>query len=305
MEQSKDPGLGSKFSQPVNRFLNQDGTYNILRKGGVKGIKDFYKYLLHISWQKFIVLLLSVYLSFNLLFAFLYLLIGLDQLSHIHSDFHPFWTAFFFSSQTLTTLGFGYVSPRGFQANLLATIEAFVGLSITALSTGLLYGRFSKPLLKLAFSKNVILTPFEDGQALMFRMVNSRDNVLIKSKVNAILIIDRGEGKDTYNKDYHNLELELSTILFFPFSWTVVHKITESSPLYKLNVNMLQERHAELVVLFETFDETFAQEMIQKHSYAEDQWMENVKFDMIYGPNVNGQLEIQVKNIDLVSPIQQ
>jgi inward rectifier potassium channel len=302
MEQSKDPGLGSKFSQPVTRFLNEDGTYNIVRKGGVK---DFYKFLLHISWRKFILLLFSVYFTFNLLFALLYMLIGLDQLSHIYNDFHPFWTAFFFSSQTLTTLGFGHVSPLGFQANFLATIEAFVGLSITALATGMIYGRFSKPFLKLAFSKNVILSPFEDGKALMFRMVNSRDNVLLKSKVNATLIIDHGEGTESYNKDYHNLDLELDSILFFPFSWTIVHKITEISPLFNLNVNDLKQKHAELVVLFESFDETFGQEMIQKHSYAEDQWMENVKFDVIYGPNKEGLLEIQVKNIDLVSPIHQ
>ena len=303
MEQTKDPGLGSKFSQPVNRFLNKDGTYNIVRKGGVSGIKDFYKYLLHISWRKFIFYLLAVYSVFNLLFAFVYLGIGLDQLSHVHPDFHPFWTAFFFSAQTLTTLGFGYISPVGFQANFVATIEAFIGLSITALATGLLYGRFSRPILKLAFSKNAILTPFEDGRALMFRMVNSRDNVLIKSKVSAILIIDKGQGNETYNKDYHDLELELNEILFFPFSWTVVHKITEDSPLNNFAVKDLKQRHAELVVLFETFDETFGHEMIQKHSYAEDQWMENVKFDLIYGPNKDGQLEIHVKNIDLVSPI--
>lgn len=304
MANSKDPGLGSKFSQPVNRFLNNDGSYNMVRKGGIKGIRDFYTYLLHIKWEKFLFLLFGVYLAINLLFAFLYLIVGVDQLSNVNTDYHSFWTAFFFSSQTLSTLGFGHFSPIGFQANILAAIEAFIGLSLTALATGILYGRFSKPILKLAFSKNVILSPFENGLALMFRMVNSRDNILLKSKVNAIFIIDKAEGADPFNKKYHNLELQLDTILFFPFSWTIVHKIEESSPLFNLTVKDLKERHAELIVLFETFDETFGQEMIQKHSYADEQWLENVKFDMIYGPNKNGILEIQVKNIDQVSPIQ-
>jgi inward rectifier potassium channel len=286
MEQSKDPGLGSKFSVPIKRFLNEDGTYNIKRVGGIRGLKDFYKYLI-----------------FVLLFAILLYFADINQLSNTYEGFHPFWTAFFFSAQTLTTLGYGYISPIGFSANFIATTEAFIGLSITALATGLIYGRFSKPLLKLAFSHNAIISPFENTTALMFKMVNTRDNVLIKSKVSTILIIDKGEGDDPYNKDYHNLELELDTILFFPLSWTVVHKITSDSPLYNLTVSDLNRRHAELVVLFETFDETFGQEIIQKHSYAGDQWLENVKFDLIYGPNEKGQLEIQVKNINLFSPI--
>lgn len=304
MEHSKDPGLGSKFSKPVNRFLNEDGSYNIIRFGGIRGIKDFYKYLLEISWRKFVVLLLCVYFCFNLLFAFFYLFIGIDQLSLVHENFHPFWTAFFFSAQTLTTLGYGTLSPIGFGANVLASLEAFVGLSITALATGILYGRFSKPLLKLAFSHNVIITPFEGEMALMFKMVNTRDNVLIKSKASVILIMDKGGESDSFNKDFNNLNLETSTILFFPLSWTIVHKINSESPLYGLSVAELKARNAELVVLFETFDETFGQEMVQKHSYGGDQWLENVKFDMIFGPNVQGQIELHVKNINLVSPIQ-
>ncbi|MFA7272900.1 MAG: ion channel [Crocinitomicaceae bacterium] len=303
MEQLKDPGLGNKFSAPVKRFLNKDGTYNINRLGGVRGIKDFYKYLLDISWQRFLVILFGTYTVFNLIFALLYLAIGLDQLSIVHNDFHPFWTAFFFSAQTLTTLGYGNISPLGFGANLLATSEAFIGLSTTALATGILYGRFSKPLLKLAFSQNAIITPFEGGKALMFKMVNTRDNVLIKSKINAIFIIDKGEGQDSFNKGYHNLKLETDSILFFPLTWTAVHKITEDSPLYKLKVEDLMKRNAELIVLFETFDETFGQEMIQKHSYADNQWLENVKFDMSFGPDKHGHLQLHVKNIDSVSPV--
>ena len=106
MAKTNDPGLGTKFSQPVKRLLNPDGSYNIVRKGGVRGFRDFYKFLLEKSWLEFTLILFSFYISINLVFAIIYLAIGVDQLSNVSSDYPPFWTAFFFSTQTITTLGF-------------------------------------------------------------------------------------------------------------------------------------------------------------------------------------------------------
>lgn len=298
MAKSKDPGLGTKFSEPVKRLLNPDGSYNITRRGGISGFRDFYKHLLDKSWFDFTLILLFIYISVNLLFALIYLSIGVDQLSVVNNDYHPFWTAFFFSSQTITTLGFGYVAPVGFLANIFATIEAFLGLTLTALSTGLLYGRFSKPILKLAFSDNAIITPYQDGFALMIKLVNQRDNVLLKSKINCTLTLDKGVGENSFNKDFHQLKLELDNILFFPLTWTVVHKIDEKSPLFGLSLQDLLKRNAELIVLFETYDETFGQNVFQKHSYAGKQWRENVKFDSNFKPNGQGNLELDVHRIN-------
>lgn len=298
MAKTNDPGLGTKFSQPVKRLLNPDGSYNIIRKGGVTGFQDFYKHLIDKSRGEFSLILIGTFLSINLFFALIYLLIGVDQLSNVSSDFHPFWTAFFFSSQTLTTVGFGYVAPVGFVANIVAVIEAFIGLSITALATGLLYGRFSKPNLKISFSEKILLAPYQDGKAMMFKLVNKRNNVLMKSKVSCILSMDKGMGENTYNKDFYQLPLEVETILFFPLTWTIVHKIDENSPFFGISREELMLRNAELVVLFETFDETFSQNIVQKHSYAGDQWLENVKFDMNFHPNSQGQLELDVNSLN-------
>lgn len=303
MSKSKDPGLGIKFSHPVKRLLKADGSYNIVRKGGIRGFKDFYKHLLEKSWFEFGVILFASYLFINLIFALTYLALGVDQLSIVSSEYHPFWTAFFFSSQTLTTLGFGYVAPIGFAANIVASLEAFLGLVITALATGLLYGRFSKPVLKLSFSKNVIVTPFQDGHAMMFKLVNKRNNILIKSKIQCLLSMDKGTAENAFNKEFHQLKLELDSILFFPLTWTVVHKIDEKSPFYNISFEELMKRNLELIVLFETFDETFSQDVIQKHSYAGNQWRENVKFDSSFVPNENGQLELDIHAIDKLKEI--
>ncbi len=298
MAKSKDPGLGSKFSQPVERLLNADGSYNIVRKGGIHAFKDFYKLLLDKSWTEFGLILFATYIFINLVFALIYLGLGVDQLSTGSMDYHPFWTAFFFSSQTITTLGFGYVAPVGFAANLVASFEAFLGLIITALATGLLYGRFSKPVLKLSFSQNVIIAPYQDGLAIMFKLVNQRNNVLLKSKIQCMVSMDKGIGVNAYNKEFHQLKLELDQILFFPLTWTVVHKIDEKSPFYNKSLDELVKRNVELIVLFETFDETFSQDVIQKHSYAGHQWKENVKFDSSFKPNQKGQLELDISAID-------
>jgi inward rectifier potassium channel len=298
MAKTRDPGLGTKFSEPVKRLLNPDGSYNITRKGGIRGFRDFYKYLLDKSWRDFIALLVITYISINLIFALVYLMIGVDQLSSVNSSYHSFWTAFFFSSQTLTTLGFGYIAPVGFLANIAATIEAFIGLTLAAFSTGLVYGRFSKPILKLAFSENAIITPFQDGHALMIKLVNQRDNVLLKSKINCTLTLDKGIGIDSYNKEFHQLKLELDNILFFPLTWTIVHKIDEKSPLWGISFDELMKRNVELIVLFETYDETFGQNVFQKHSYAGNQWRENVKFDSNFKPNSKGHLELDVHRIN-------
>ena len=102
----------------------------------------------------------------------------------------------------------------------------------------------------------------------------------------------------TFNKEYHRLELETDNILFFPLTWTIVHKIGKESPLFNMSLEELVKRNGELIVLFETFDETFGQNIVQKHSYAGKQWKENVKFDLNFKPNKEGQLVLDVNSIN-------
>lgn len=119
MKQQKNPGLGSKFSGKVTHMINQDGSYNIVRKGSVTGLRDVYTYLLEINWLSFFGILLSVYTVLNLLFAAIYVLIGVDQLSGMGYELPEFWHAFFFSIQTFTTVGYGGLAPSGWGANIV------------------------------------------------------------------------------------------------------------------------------------------------------------------------------------------
>ena len=298
MIKTNDPGLGSIFQQPVRRLMNPDGSYNIVRKGGVNGIRDFYKFLLDIKWYWFLLLITSFYFVMNLFFAALYLYIGIDQL-HITNGYQSdFLNAFFFSSQTFTTVGYGSISPQGKAAGVVAMTEAFFGLSSFAVTTGLLYGRFSKPSLKLNFSKNILITPFEGETALMFKLVNLRSNVLLNTKITTLFIMDKGEGLEEFNKDYFNLELLTDKINFFPLTLTVVHKITKDSPLYQLSIEDLKKRNAEVIVMVETFEETFGQMIIQKHSYGQEEWLGGKKFDRNFRMDKHGKLTLHIDELD-------
>lgn len=303
LKKAKDPGLGSKFQNPIKRMMNPDAAYNIIRKGGLNNFQDFYKFLLEIKWYSFLLFITLFYIAMNLVFTGLYLFVGIEQLkgaSELQSDF---FNAFFFSAQTFTTVGYGAISPNGKAADILAMIEAYIGLLSFALATGLLYGRFSKPSLKISFSNNLILSPYEDGEALMFKMVNLRNNVLLNTKVTTLFVIDKGIGEDEFNKEYFALNLETDTVNFFPLTWTLVHKIDENSPLFNISFSELKKRNSEVIVMVETFDETFGQMMIQKHSYAEDQLITGKKFDRNFRMDENGQLVLHIDELNNLTSI--
>lgn len=284
--------------------MNPDGSYNIKRIGGLGSFRDFYKFLIDVSWPRFLFIVTAFYLLINVFFTCLYLSVGTEQLVGKTIEESPVFGTFFFSVQTFTTVGYGSISPNGMGADIIVMVEAYFGLMSFALATGLLYARFSKPGLKIAFSKHIILTPFEGGKAFMFKMVNQRKNVLLNTSVKVMLILDKGGKVDSFNKQYFEIKLENDKVNFFPLTWTLVHKIDENSPFHGLTLQELMHKNAELVILVETFDETYGQALLQKHSYAHDQWKENVKFDTNFRPNDKGELELHVDEIDNLLPVE-
>lgn len=303
MAVQNDPGLGSKFSKKVARLINEDGSYNIHRIGGITNFKDVYKWLLEVNWPVFFAILFGVFCLLNLFFACVYLLIGIEDMSGFSEHNHPFFDAFFFSVQTFTTVGYGAISPNSIAANLVSTVEAFSGLLSFSIATGLLYGRFSKPSSKIRFSKNIIVTPFEGENAIMFKMVNERNTILLNTKVKATLTLDSINKDKAFNKEYYNLQLETDFVNFFPLTWTLVHKINSKSPLHGVSFEELKQRNAEVILLVESFEETFGQIVYSKHSYAGNQWLENVKFERNFIPNDKGEIQLFVDQIDQITKV--
>ncbi len=304
MTKTKDPGLGSNYDEKIDRIMNEDGSYNIRRLGGLTGVRDIYKFMIDLNWIQFVLMAFAAYLIINLIFALLYLMIGIEQLSGLDPNHSDFLNAFFFSVQTLTTIGYGHIAPSGLEANLVAVVESFVGLMIIALITGLLYGRFSKPSSKIAFSQNVIITDHNGGKAVMFKMVNQRNSTLLKASVKVLMTMDSENSTNGIIKEYHRLPLQIDHIDFFPLTWTIVHDINSKSPLYNMSMDEIRKRNCELITLVEAFDETHHQNVFERRSYAGDQWLENVRFVRNFRPNSRGQMELYIREIDRVEPIE-
>jgi inward rectifier potassium channel len=186
----KDLGFGPQPVMKNQPLINKDGSVNVKSRGLSRfNTADNYHTLIKMGWGKFWLVVLSGYLVANLIFASIYVLIGMDSLDGASGDTtgSHFLDAFFFSAQTISTVGYGHISPKGMVANSVAAFESMIGLLAFALATGLLYGRFSKPSAKIVYSENILVAPYkENGRGLMFRLANIRKNVLIDLDIEVI-----------------------------------------------------------------------------------------------------------------------
>src|SRR6185437_84976 len=169
----QDMGLGTRTTGRGERMINQDGSFNVERRGlSYFEEKGIYHWVIAMPWSRFMLLLFGGYIVINLVFASLYMAAGLQNLDGMKavSSGGKFLEAFFFSAQTFTTVGYGRLNPVGVLSNIIASTESLCGLMALALATGILYGRFSRPSAKILFSHNAIIAPYQDMTAFMFRI---------------------------------------------------------------------------------------------------------------------------------------
>jgi inward rectifier potassium channel len=296
-EKFLDLGLGSKGDARKNRSITKEGTFNI-QKTNIPFFERFnlFHSLISMSWFSFFGIILLGYLITNLFFASAYLLIGVENLTGIEgtSRFDNFMEAFFFSAQTISTLGYGRVAPLGIAANILAAIESMLGLLAFALATGMMYGRFSKPWGKIKYSTQAVIAPYQNINAFMFRVVNPQNNQLFEVEVSVSLSMQR-ENSDL--RDFFLLELERQKIVFFPSIWTIVHPISESSPLFNFTQADFQKKDIEFIIMIKAFDESFSQTIYSRSSYKADEIKWGQKFVYLIKQEKNG-FSVDVSRID-------
>lgn len=303
-KQAQDPGLGEKYFKHTKRIINKDGSFNIKRTGGGLSSINAFHYLINISWTKFLLIVFAGFVCVNLLFAILYQLAGIQNLSNAASrnEMESFLNTFFFSVQTFATVGYGGIHPTGIFSNIIASLESMTGILSFALATGLLYGRFSKPSAKIIFSNKAIITSFKEGKALMFRVANSRENILMEMEANAMLTyLDKSDNR--FTRKYYPLKLEIKFIYFFPLPWTIVHPIDEDSPLYGKTAKDLQELEAELLIMVKGFDDSFSQHVITRSSYKYDEIDWDVKFVRAYTTNETGETIVDLEQVSEIEPV--
>lgn len=292
---NNDTGFGTNASSYGGRFINRDGTFN-LRKEGMSFINRFsiYHQLLNMPRWKFMCLVLFIFFFVNLVYALIYFFIGSSELTGLvaTTPWGKFKEAFFFSTETFTTVGYGRVNPVGDGANIVAAIEALSGLLSFAIFAGLMFGRFSKPRSYLIFSDNALISPYKDGTALMFRFAPYKDNHTltdVQIRVNVGLKVQM-DGNAEYR--YYDLNLERTKVESLPMNWTVVHPIDEQSPFLGFTPADMEAADVELYVLIRGFDDVFSNLVQQRTSYTYQEIIFNGKFVPMYRESEDGKTTI-------------
>jgi inward rectifier potassium channel len=307
VEDKGDFGFGAVVAtESRQRLLNKSGTFNVRRVGlGWLESQSFYHTLLAMSWPGFLGLAALTYVSLNLAFAGAFLLCGTDSLigASMRELGGPAWRAFFFSVETFATIGYGDITPVGFPAHVVMVAESLVALMSQAVITGFLFARFARPRAAVRFSANMVVAPYRGGRGLMFRIANLRDSQLIDlaARVNCSWIQAGAKG---IGRTFEQLALERTSVMLFPLAWTIVHPITETSPLWGLTDADLRAKDFEFLILISGLDETFAQQVHARSSYKPAEIVWGAKFTNIFNPaDEGGILSVDVGRIDDVERV--
>lgn len=217
--------------------------------------EDFYHSLLVMSWLKFFVFYVVFFIVFNLAFSLLYFMCP----GALEGTNHSLWHYFVFSVQTFSTVGYGVFAPKTDWAHSIVIFESILAVFVTALLTGLIFAKFSRPSAKIIFSKNILINKFDGKTMLTFRMGNLRANQIVEAQVRIVALITHKTSEGQTIRRQIDLKLERDLSLFFALTWTILHKIDESSPLYGYDKNTFLQDDVELSVSVVGYDSTFAQ----------------------------------------------
>lgn len=275
MEDVRDLGFGSKVTSATrDRFLNRDGTFNVKRVGlSFLRSRNWFHSLIMISWARLWLLILLGYVAVNALFAIAYLACGSGALAGSTATGlgARFTDAFFFSVQTLATIGYGGMHPKGLPANILVALEALIGLCVFAFATGLIFSRFSRPVARVMFSDFAVIAPYHGMTAFEFRVINMVHNELIDVNVEVTFSSLTQSSGGERKRRFEVLRLERPEVTFFPLQWTVVHPIDKDSPLNGCDETGLREREGEFIVMLRATEETFFQQVRARTSYRAEE----------------------------------
>ena len=295
----KDPGIGTKIDEKIKRMINADGSYNVIKKGSTKGIRDIFKYLVEISWTWFFTILFVGYIIFNVIFTFIYLYFGSENIVGISAENGPiFFQIFFFSIQTFTTVGYGTLAPFGIATQIVAAIEAFVGFMSFSLATGLLYGRFSRPRSKIIFADNFVFSKYENGYSFKFKMTNLRDVVLQDVEAKIITMFNKENKEGSMVRTYYELPITLPKIDIMALTWTLVHKIDVESPFWGKTKEEIVRKNPEFLIFVNGFDEIYSERTRARKSYVVDDIIWNKNFDTNFKSLDNGKLIMDVRDLN-------
>lgn len=299
-----DLGFSGRVAQSrQSRIMHPDGSVNVVRLGhGFWQSLNVYQHLLRMSWPKFLGSVFAVYLVANVLFAILYIAAGPGAIRDGEPDAR--WhNAFFFSVQTIATIGYGQMTPQGTIANALVAFEALTGLMGFALITGILFARFSRPTALILRSRTAVVAPYRGGTGLMFRIANGRSSQLIDVKaVVTYSGMERSEDGRVLRR-FRQLSLERDQVALLPTQWVIVHPIHEKSPFAGKTQEQILAEDPEVFVTISALDDTFSQTVHTRFSYADDDIVHGAKFVDAFGTTPDGVLTVDLSKLSDVERV--
>ena len=226
--------------------------------------RDPYHIVLNLSWPRFFAGLVLVFVLVNLLFGAAYWLLPGSVANARENNFLDY---FFFSIETLATVGYGNMSPASLMGHTVASIEILLGMVGVAITTGLVFVRFSKPTARILFSDRVIIRNFDGARFLMLRMANERYNRIVEASATMSFIrLEINQQGESFVK-IHDLRLARKRTPVFTLTWTLMHKIEESSPLFGVDEQQLTVAQCRILVSVTGHDETVAASVYAEKSY--------------------------------------
>jgi inward rectifier potassium channel len=241
----------------------------ILRQDeGARVFWDFYYRAMTVSWPRFFFSSAGVFLALNSCFALLYAL-GDHPVANARPE--RFLDLFFFSVETLATVGFGDMHPQTNYAHVVATFESFTGMSFLAVMTGLIFARFSRPRARLIFARHLVVNQHDGQPTLMIRVANARANIISDAAAQLWLVRTERSLEGTTLRRFYRLALHRQENPVFVLSWTLLHTIDPSSPVFGQSREDLIASDTMFVLVVSGVDENAVQELRARHTYDASQ----------------------------------
>ncbi len=262
-------------------------------------LSDLYHFLLSSRWWQLLLIIVGGYVSLNALFALVYLALG-DGIEHARPG--SFADAFFFSVQTMATVGYGNLWPRTLAANVLATAEVIIGGLGLALMTGLVFAKFARPSARVLFSDFAVVREWDGVSSLMFRMANARASQIVEARVGVMLARTERTQEGDEVRRLHDLRLLRAQHGLFALTWTAIHPIRDASPLRGEDARSLAAREAVIIVSFSGFDESLGTTVHARHAYRADHVLWNHRLADVLVRGERGERIIDYRRFNDVEP---
>jgi len=290
-----------KSIQPV---VDARGRLLLERRGLPRGMaeslgKDAYHFLRTTTWPRLTLLFAGVFLAVNLVFAAI-LYAGGAEVMNAHGFADDFW----FSVQTLATIGYGYLAPADTLANAVVTVESFVGIALTAVVTGLVFARFATPYAKVIFSRVAIIGAHDGKRTLMFRMANARATAIVEATCRVYVTRDEVLAGGERMRRVHDLPLRRTTSPIFSMSWLATHTIDAASPIADLTPETLDAANVNIVVTFQGIDDRLAATVHTRYAYnAQDIVFDHRFADIFHVDPETGQRYLDFDVFHTIEPV--